>query len=137
MQLVIGLCGIGDQYFLTIALKYETAGPVSVTRTFNIVLSFIWEVVLLSEAIEWTSIVGACLVSSCVIILALVKWRSECPQLFEKAFNRFCCCFVKKEMESNLKTIPDSLRASNESIDSMVVQSTVHSNAILLKDEKS
>ncbi len=27
----IGFCGIGDQYLLTIALQYESAGPVSVT----------------------------------------------------------------------------------------------------------
>jgi len=133
----IGFCGIGDQYFLTLAFQYESAGPISVTRTFNIVLSFIWEVVLLSEAIEWTSVIGACLVSSCVIILALVKWKTEKPQLFENLFNKFCCCFVKKEMVCNLKRIPDSLRASNKSIDSIIVQSTVHSNAILLKDEKS
>ncbi len=42
----IGFCGIGDQYLLTIALQYESAGPVSVTRTFNIVLSFLWEVLI-------------------------------------------------------------------------------------------
>ena len=133
----IGLCGIGDQFFLTVALKYETAGPVSVTRTFNIVLSFIWEVVLLSESIEWTSIMGASLVSSCVIILALVKWRAESPKLFERITDKMCCCNCggTDQPIDNLKTMPDSLRGSTESIDSTTVQSTVQSNAILLKSD--
>ena len=131
----IGLCGIGDQFFLTVALKYESAGPVSVTRTFNIVLSFIWEVVLLSESIEWTSILGACLVSSCVIILALVKWKTESPKMFDRIAHKiFCCsCGGADKPVANLKSMPDSLRASTESIDSTIVQSTVQSNAILLK----
>ena len=135
----VGLCGIGDQFFLTVALKYETAGPVSVTRTFNIVLSFIWEVVLLQESIEWTSIVGACLVSSCVIILALVKWKTESPKLFDRITNKICCCFCTSTDKSlsNLKTIPDSLRVSSESVDSTIVQSTVQSNVILLKCDES
>ncbi|XP_054166155.1 solute carrier family 35 member G1-like [Oppia nitens] len=158
----VGACGIGDQFFLTTALKYESAGPVSVTRTFNIVLSFIWEVVLLAEAVEWTSVLGACLVSSCVVILALDKWYNESPKLFRRLRRRLCCCCSCSwetgccgcgggDGASNLnsssnstdksstvdscihKQLPDSLRGSTDSIDSIAVQSTVHSNAILLK----
>ena len=141
----IGFCGIGDQFFLTVALKYETAGPVSVTRTFNIVLSFIWEIVLLSESIEWTSVLGACLVSSCVIILAVVKWKEESPELFDRitrklfcGFRCFTCCRSDKHVKG-LNAMPSSLRASNESIDESSVQSpysTVHSNVVLLRDDK-
>ncbi|CAG2107587.1 unnamed protein product [Medioppia subpectinata] len=75
LLVAIGLLGIGDQYFLTIALQNESAGPVSVVRTFNIVLSFLWEALLLSDAIEWTSVVGATIISSCVVILARVRNR--------------------------------------------------------------
>ncbi|CAG2106652.1 unnamed protein product [Medioppia subpectinata] len=147
----IGLCGVGDQYFLTVAFKYESAGPVSVTRTFNIVLSFIWEVVLLQESIEWTSILGACLVSSCVVILAMDKWHQESPQLFRrlrhKLFGCRCCCRGVRDVDGSegggdVVTKPrsmsrDTAGGSADSLDSIVVQSTVHSNAILLGGHSS
>ncbi len=129
----IGLCGIGDQYFLTIALQYESAGPVSVTRTFNIVLSFLWEVLILSEAIEWTSVVGATLVSSCVIILALVKWQTEKPQLFHKLYDRLLCCRPKSE--DIVKTCSKSLSCSTDTIDSTVAPNISHSNIITIDEQ--
>ena len=32
---IIGVCGIFDQYLITLAFQYEKAGPISVVRTFN------------------------------------------------------------------------------------------------------
>ncbi|XP_075584777.1 solute carrier family 35 member G1-like [Dermatophagoides farinae] len=91
LLIAIGICGILDQYCITLAFQYEKAGPISVVRTFNIVLSFLWEVMLLNEDIEWTSILGACLICSCVIVLALVKWYKESPESFEKIRRKLCC----------------------------------------------
>jgi len=132
LLVAIGLCGIGDQYFLTIALQHESAGPVSVTRTFNIVLSFVWEVALLSEIIEWTSVMGACLVSSCVIVLALVKWKAESPQHFENLFNKLCCCCTNlSEEKSEFEKILDSLSTSYDSIEPH--NSDPHFNEFILR----
>ncbi|KAH7645573.1 eama-like protein 5 [Dermatophagoides farinae] len=181
LLIAIGICGILDQYCITLAFQYEKAGPISVVRTFNIVLSFLWEVMLLNEDIEWTSILGACLICSCVIVLALVKWYKESPESFEK-IRRKLCCFCpapgpkpkpksKSSLSSsssssssskrnkkinnksrsrdinnqssstvdfNIATTLDSTmkkhkkNGSNESIDSITVQNTVNSNAILL-----
>lgn len=128
LLITVGLLGIGDQYFLTIALHYESAGPVSVTRTFNIVLSFLWEALILSEAIEWTSVVGAAIVSSCVLVLALDKWRKEKPELFQRLYNCLKCC----KTPNNVSKLSNSLGASTASLDSIIVQSTVRSNVILI-----
>ena len=128
LLVVVGLLGIGDQYFLTIALHYESAGPVSVARTFNIVLSFLWEALMLSEAIEWTSVVGALIVSSCVLVLATDKWWSEKPELFDRLFNALKFC--RKQEETNLKRMPDSLRSSTESL---TAHHTITSASVLIQ----
>lgn len=151
---IIGVCGIFDQYLITLAFQYEKAGPISVVRTFNIVLSFLWEVLLLNEQIQFTSVLGACLICSCVIVLALVKWNEESPETFDRIRRKFCCFCpapgpskkVKKrslkaskkakvngkDIESNL-AVSKELGLSTESIESIDhVQNTVNSNAILL-----
>ena len=162
LMVIVGICGIFDQYLITLAFQYEKAGPISVVRTFNIVLCFIWEVMLLGDEIELTSILGACLICSCVIVLALVKWYKESSESFNKIRNKFCCfcpahgplkksSFNKnnkknKSARKNNKNSKSSsmdieqgcLRSSlhksmsSESIDSITVQNTVNSNAILL-----
>lgn len=159
LLIAIGICGILDQYCITLAFQYEKAGPISVVRTFNIVLSFLWEVILLNENIEWTSILGACLICSCVIVLALVKWYKESPESFEKIRRKLCCFCpapgpvkskartkrskkssknvanlsnIDFEANHHLDSTGKKLSGSNESIDSITVQNTVNSNAILL-----
>lgn len=131
LLVVVGLLGIGDQYFLTIALHYESAGPVSVTRTFNIVLSFLWEALILSEAIEWTSVVGAVIVSSCVLILAVDKWRTEKPELFDRL--TACLRCSRRPVKTSLKQMPESVRSSTDSLDVISNQETIHSQSVLLK----
>ena len=148
IMIIIGICGIFDQYLITLAFQYEKAGPISVVRTFNIVLSFIWEVLLLNEEIQLTSVLGACLICSCVIVLALVKWNKESPETFESIRRRLCCFCPSPQPMKDMKKKPKSLSTtinidgrhslskqlsgSNESIDSITVQNTVNSNAILL-----
>ncbi|OTF80494.1 EamA-like protein [Euroglyphus maynei] len=169
LLIAIGICGILDQYCITLAFQYEKAGPISVVRTFNIVLSFLWEVILLNEDIEWTSILGACLICSCVIVLALVKWYKESPESFDKIRRKLCCfCpapgpkrksklssssskrnkkadkYKSKHQDPNSLSVDfetgtldptmkiNKKNGSNESIDSITVQNTVNSNAILI-----
>lgn len=69
----IGFCGIGDQLFMTLAFKYESAGIVSVSRTMTIVLAFIWDTLLLGVVVHWTSILGSILVTFAVVLLGISK----------------------------------------------------------------
>ncbi|CAG2105212.1 unnamed protein product [Medioppia subpectinata] len=82
----IGATGVLNQYFQTTALKYESPGPISVTQNFNIVLAFIWEVTIFHEPVQWQSITGAVLISSCVVITALNSMYEESPEKFGNAF---------------------------------------------------
>jgi len=86
-----GVCCVGDQFFFTIAFQYENAGPISVVRTFNIALVFFWEILFFSVVVEWTSIVGACLVFSCIIIISVYKWKTENPTNYNNVINKILC----------------------------------------------
>ena len=112
----VGFCGIGDQYFVSKAMQYETAGPVSVTRTFTIVMTFVWEAVLLGQTIEWMSVIGASLITFCVLMLATEKWRKESPKTFDNIFN---CCKVSDEFydkEEHKTNLSDSYNQYYDSI---------------------
>ena len=89
LLLAIGVSGVCDQYFMTIALRYETAGPASIARTVTIVLAFIWDVLVLNTRFDWNAAVGASLVSVGVIVLGLYKWNQENPDLFKKVKTNF------------------------------------------------
>ncbi|KAI1290291.1 Solute carrier family 35 member G1 [Halotydeus destructor] len=71
--IVNGLCGVFGQLCLTIACKIEEAGFVSLARTFDIVMAFIYQVSFLGEAIHWTSLLGATIVMSGVAVSATRK----------------------------------------------------------------
>ncbi|UXI23040.1 DNA ligase 1 [Sarcoptes scabiei] len=94
-MLAIGLCGILNQYFITLAFQYEKAGPISLILTLNIALSFLWEISVLNETVELTSIIGASLICSCVTVLALVRWYKDSPECFHR-IQRKICCFCSK-----------------------------------------
>lgn len=96
----IGLCGIGDQLFMTLAFKYESAGIVSVSRTLTIVLAFIWDTTLLNVIVHWTSILGSVLVITAVIMLTILKSFENTDNIFRKIQSKFCCCCTLEDKES-------------------------------------
>ncbi|KAI1290284.1 Solute carrier family 35 member G1 [Halotydeus destructor] len=57
-----GLCGVGGQFCLTNALKIESAAIVSLARTVDVVVAFIYQVSFLDQPLDWTSLVGAAIV---------------------------------------------------------------------------
>ena len=89
LLLAIGVTGVADQYFMTIALRYESAGPASIARTVTIVLAFIWDVLVLNGKFDWNAAAGASLVSTGVVILGVYKWNNENPELFKKIKAKF------------------------------------------------
>lgn len=103
-----GFCTVFYQLFLTLALKYEDAGPVSLVRTIDIVIAFIYQVTILGEAVSLMSFLGASLVSFCVVSSALMKLFKEKPHFKGSLSN----VFKKKKIEkivgiSYIPTIAD------------------------------
>lgn len=75
-----GLCGALGQWFITSALKVEQSGVISLARTFDIQVAFLYSAFLLREQIRITSIVGSILVSGgvvAVVIPRLIENRRE------------------------------------------------------------
>ncbi|XP_076337676.1 solute carrier family 35 member G1-like [Tachypleus tridentatus] len=64
-------------FLQTAALKLEEAGLVSIGRTINVVLSFIFQVTLLEEQVGWTSILGAVLVCSSVGVVSIKRCKNS------------------------------------------------------------
>jgi drug/metabolite transporter (DMT)-like permease len=59
---------------LTIALKTENAGAVSVLRSSDLLFAFIWEMIFLNQYPNVWTIIGATLVMICVIAYGIRKW---------------------------------------------------------------
>ena len=73
--LINGLCGVCGQACLAAALRVEEAGLVSIMRTFDIVMAFIYQGLFLpQQPIHWTSILGAVLISSGCIVVSIKKY---------------------------------------------------------------
>ncbi|KAI1290262.1 Solute carrier family 35 member G1 [Halotydeus destructor] len=72
-----GLCGVFGQLCLTVALKLEEAGVVSLVRTTDIIMAFIYQVAFLDEAVHWTSLVGAAIVMLAVVVSGVRRIRYE------------------------------------------------------------
>lgn len=68
-----GLCGSLGQWFITSALKVEQSGIISLARTFDIQVAFLYSAFLLQEHIRITSIVGSILVSGGVVAVVIPK----------------------------------------------------------------
>lgn len=81
-----GLFGIISQPLLTVALKIEEAGAVSLARTIDVALAFFYQIVFLGEPVHWTSLLGALIVIVGVVIAILRKWHEERPETFKQVF---------------------------------------------------
>ncbi|XP_054166193.1 solute carrier family 35 member G1-like [Oppia nitens] len=142
MLVAIGILGISDQYFMTIALHYESAGPVAITRTLNIVLAFIWDVTIIGEQFDLLSVVGAIVVSFCIVLLGVCKWKAEKPEQFDRCRRRlccYCCCcpdrqdLYREQEESDVLIIHrQSSQAYYDSIDDKRRDSTTTGEGVVV-----
>lgn len=65
MLVLIALLGIAGQTFLTKALQIEKAGPVSLMRTVDVILAFIFQFIFFGREPTWWSLGGTlCIVAS-------------------------------------------------------------------------
>lgn len=67
------ICGILAQAFFVWSLRVEEAGLVSLARTFEIVMSFMFQIAFMDQPINWTSVVGSFIVTTTVLITCLKK----------------------------------------------------------------
>lgn len=78
--IVLGVVSYIGQTLLTIALQCEMAGPVSTMRAAaDIVLAFVWQIILFHDVPDALSLTGAVLVGFSVIFVGLKKWASSLP----------------------------------------------------------
>ena len=68
------LLGAGAQICINRGLQLEKAGPATSMRFLDIVLSYVWQVVITKDPTDVYSIIGAILVSICLILIGLKKW---------------------------------------------------------------
>lgn len=71
MAAVVSALGLSGQVLVACALGHEGAGKVAVTRSLDIVLAFILQVLAFGEIPDWISILGASLVLLCVLGMGL------------------------------------------------------------------
>jgi drug/metabolite transporter (DMT)-like permease len=68
---VSGVLGFLGQVFLTKGFQLESVGIASVMRYLDIVFVFLWDTLLLREKINGWSFVGAAIIFSCAIAIAI------------------------------------------------------------------
>jgi drug/metabolite transporter (DMT)-like permease len=69
-----GCCGVCAQTSLVLSLKLEEAGLVSLMRTFDIVMAFMYQASILDQPVYWQSIIGAIIICTCCVAVALKKY---------------------------------------------------------------
>ena len=67
------------QYAIIIALKFDSAGPVSLVRAFDVIFAFIWQIIFLRMYPDEYSLVGAGIIVVGVAVLTVRKWLSTRP----------------------------------------------------------
>ena len=67
------------QFTLTLALKFENAGPVALVRTTDVLFSFCWQFIFLGVIPDIFSATGAAIVVLGVLITGVRKLISELP----------------------------------------------------------
>ncbi|XP_026171297.1 solute carrier family 35 member G1 [Mastacembelus armatus] len=77
MLMLIAVLGIVGQTFLTKALQIEKAGPVSLMRTVDVVLAFIFQFIFFNRAPTLWSLGGALCVVASTSGVALRKWYTS------------------------------------------------------------
>ncbi|KAI1289665.1 Solute carrier family 35 member G1 [Halotydeus destructor] len=77
LLLANGVCGVFAQLTLTVALKIEGASLTSIGRSSDIVIAYVYQVLFLSQPLNVSSMIGATLVTVCVIASGLDKLRQS------------------------------------------------------------
>uniref|UniRef100_H2ZJU1 EamA domain-containing protein n=1 Tax=Ciona savignyi TaxID=51511 RepID=H2ZJU1_CIOSA len=71
------VAGLTTQIFMTLGLQYERAGTYTMLKTFQIILGFIFQIIILHNLPSTLSLVGACLIFSSIVGIAIRKFYKE------------------------------------------------------------
>jgi drug/metabolite transporter (DMT)-like permease len=75
-----GVLGSLGLMLMTVAVKMEEAGLMSLVRSIDIVLAFLLQIAFLTdELVHWTSLLGALLVCTGVLVSGLRRWLKDKP----------------------------------------------------------
>ncbi|KAI1285164.1 Solute carrier family 35 member G1 [Halotydeus destructor] len=74
LLLANGLCGVISQPLQTAALKIEEASVIALSRTIDVVMAFIFQIIFLQEQVHWTSMIGATIICFGVGVSIARKW---------------------------------------------------------------
>lgn len=77
LLVLIAILGIAGQTFLTKALQNEKAGPVSLMRTVDVILAFIFQFIFFNRAPTWWTLGGALCIVLSTSGVAFRKWYSN------------------------------------------------------------
>ena len=81
LLIALALLSFLGQLMLTLSLRCEQAGPVSVMRaTVDIVAVFTWQVIFFHDIPDQFTIAGVIIVMSCVIFTGFRKWALSLPE---------------------------------------------------------
>lgn len=72
--LALGVFSFFGQILLTLSLKLEEAGVISIARSTTIVFAFIWQMIFFNQIPCFYSVFGALLIIGSVALNALKKW---------------------------------------------------------------
>ncbi|XP_067883591.1 solute carrier family 35 member G1-like isoform X2 [Heterodontus francisci] len=75
--ILIGVCGLGGQIFLTKALQIEKAASVALVKTTEVVLAFILQYLFINYSPTWWSLGGALCVTVGTTGVAIRKWYTS------------------------------------------------------------
>ena len=108
-----GIVGVISQPLLTIALKIEEAGVISLARTIDVVMAFAFQATLLKEPIGISSAVGALVICFSVFTTIMRKWKKQNPASFAK----YCMFCVKVDDEGEERRLRQGPLASYTGLD--------------------
>ncbi|XP_013794093.1 solute carrier family 35 member G1-like [Limulus polyphemus] len=77
LLVLLGFAVVGAQISQIFALKTENEGPVSVARSSEVFMAFIFQASILEEKVEWTSTVGGILVCSGIGLFGWRQWKKD------------------------------------------------------------
>jgi len=102
MMVGVGLLSFLAQILLTVSLQVEEAGKVSIMRkSGDILFAFLFQILIFNEIPGRWSIIGACIVSSTVLISSAKKIVDNLPEDHPVKLKYLSCCYKKQIPEGN------------------------------------
>lgn len=111
-----GMSGVLGQGFIVVALKIEEAGLVTLCRTFDIVIAFLYQITFLNQEILLMSVVGAVVVSSGCVACGLKKYFDAKPETMKAivaTFSRRKDVVRSQLILRTMQTVPTDLKGVN------------------------